>query len=124
LVCVDGGASEEEALACRTEFQALSTQGWTYPPEFVDQVDEVPVYGPDDLPMLRTVGVCIALPEPERTTTEADVRRDVAALVEAMSQLARRAGIEFAVEYREEQIGFLDDGPADVRVVDSFFGAT
>jgi hypothetical protein len=123
LVCVDGSASEE-ALACRTEVEALSTHGWTYPPEFVDQVDEVPVYGPDDLPTLRTVGVCIALPEPEPSTPEADVRRDVAALVDAMSQLAKRAGIEFAVEYREEQLGFLDGGPADVRVVDSFFGAT
>jgi hypothetical protein len=105
-------------------FEALSTQGWTYPPEFVDQMDEVPMYGPDDPPTLRTVGVCITLPEPQRTTTEPDVRREVAAFVEAMSQLAKRAGIEFAVEYREEQIGFLDGGPADVRVVDSFFGAT
>jgi len=124
LVCVEGSASQEDALACRAECEALTTQAWTYPPEFVDQVDEVPVFGPDDLPTLRTVGVCVALPEAEQTAAEADVRHHVAALVQGMSQLAKRAGIEFAVEYREEQIGFLDGGPADARVVDSFFGST
>lgn len=124
LVCVEGSASSEDALACRAEFEAFTTQAWTYPPKFVDQLDEVTVFGPDDLPTLRTVGVSIALPEAEPTAAEAGVRHDVAAVVQAMSQLAKRTGIEFAVEYREEQIGLLDGGPADARVVDSFFGST
>jgi hypothetical protein len=93
-----------------------------YSPAFVDQLDEVPVTGPDDLPLLRTVGVCMALPEPEDTGDENAVRRNVAALVGAMSELAKRAGIEFVVEYREEAIGFLDGGAGDARVVTGFFG--
>lgn len=101
----------------------LTGHEWTYPPSFVDQVDEVPVIAPGDEPALRTVGVYVELPEPEESSDEAAVRRDVAALIEAMSQLAHRANIEFAVKYREEEIGSLDGGPADARVVDEFFGS-
>ena len=123
LVCVDGSASEDDAQACRAEFEALTGDEWTYPPSFVDQVDEVPVIAPGDEPALRTVGVYVELPEPEESSDEAAARRDVAALIEAMSQLVQRANIEFAVEYREEEIGSLTGGPADARVVDEFFGS-
>jgi hypothetical protein len=123
LVCVDGDASDDDAAACRSEFDVLTRHEWTYTPEFVDQVDEVPVSSPDDLPTLRTVGICLELPEPEPTANEAAVRRDVGVLIETMSQLAKRSGIEFAVEYRSEQVGFLDGGPADARVVHAVLGS-
>jgi hypothetical protein len=122
LVCVDGHASDDDARACRDRFGALQTQRWTYSPAFVDQVDDVPATGPDDLPSLRTVGVSMALPEPEDTCDENEVRRDMAALVGAMSDLANRARIEFVVEYREEAVGFLDGGDGDARFVADFFG--
>jgi hypothetical protein len=89
---------------------------------FVDQLDPVPVTAPEDLPEVRTVGVALSLPEPENAADEDAVQRDVAALVESMSDLTRGAGIEFAVKYREEAIGFLDGGPSDARVLADFFG--
>jgi hypothetical protein len=122
LVCVDGNASDEHARVCRDRFEVLRTQRWTCPPAFVDQVDDVPVTRPGDLSSLHTVGVCMALPEPEDTGDENAVRRDVAALIGAMSDLAKRAGIEFVVEYREEAVGLLDGGNGDARFVTGFFG--
>jgi hypothetical protein len=122
LVCVDGNASDDDADACTDAFDALRTQQWTSSPAFVDQVDEVPVTGPNDLSSLRTVGVSIALPEPEDTGDENAVRRDFAALIQAMSDLARQTGIEFVVECREEAVGFLDGGAGDARFVANFFG--
>jgi hypothetical protein len=122
LVCVDGNASDDHARVCRDRFDVLRTQRWTYSPAFVDQVDDVPVTGPDDLSSLRTVGICMALPEPEDTAHESTVRRDVAALIGAMSDLAKRTAIDFVVEYREEAVGFLDGGVGDARFVADFFG--
>jgi hypothetical protein len=90
---------------------------------FVDQVEEVSASTPDDFSALRTVGVCMNLPDPDGPIDEAAVRRDVAALFEAMSSLAAQVGIEFAVEYREEEVGVLDGGPADARVAGDFFGS-
>jgi hypothetical protein len=122
LICVDGSASDDDARACREQFDMLRQRQWTHPPAYVDQVDEVPVTTPDDLPILRTVGVLIPLPDAEDGADEAAVRRDVAGLVESMSGLARRAGIEFVVEYGEEAVGFLDGGAGDARWVAGFFG--
>jgi hypothetical protein len=36
--------------------------------------------------------------------------------------LARGAGIEFVVEYRDEAVGFLDGGTEDAEFVANFFG--
>jgi hypothetical protein len=94
----------------------------TYHPSFVDQVDEVPVTAPGDVPVLRTVGVVVALPDTDEGADENAVRHDVTAIVDSMSGLARRAGIEFVVEYREEAVGFLDGGVGDARFVADFFG--
>jgi hypothetical protein len=62
------------------------------------------------------------LPEPGEGVDEEAIRHDVSALVSAMSSLARRHRLELSVEYREEQIGFLDGGERDARVVPDFFG--
>jgi hypothetical protein len=80
------------------------------------------VTSPDDRPVLHTVGVVLALPEADDGVYEDALRHDVAALVETMSGLARRAGIEFVVEYRNEAVGFLDGGAGDARLVADFFG--
>ena len=77
---------------------------------------------PGDLPVLRTVGVVVALPDTDEGADNDAVRHDVAALIDSMSGLAQRAGIEFVVEYREEAVGFLDGGVDDARFVASFFG--
>jgi len=122
LVCVDGSASEDDAQACREQFDILSQRAWTYRPSFVDQLDEVPATAPGDLPVLRTVGVVVALPDTDEGADEDAVRRDVAAVVDGMSGLARRAGIEFVVEYREEAVGFLDGGVGDAHFVTDVFG--
>jgi hypothetical protein len=122
LVCIDGSASDNDARACREQFEILTERQWTHRPAFVDQLDEVPVTSQDDLPVLRTVGVVLALPEPEDGVDEYAVRQDVVALAEAMSGLARRAGIEFVVEYRNEAVGFLNGGAGDARFVADFFG--
>jgi hypothetical protein len=123
LICVDGDASDDDADLCRSEAEALAQRGWTYEPQFVDQTDAMPVYSPGQSPTLRTAGVVMDLPEPEAGVDEQAIRDDVSALVSAMSSLARRHGMEFSVEYREEQIGFLDGGEHDPRVVPDFFGA-
>jgi hypothetical protein len=47
-------------------------------PPFVDQRGDAPVYSPNDLPVLRTLGMCMSLPEPEETADERALRRDVA----------------------------------------------
>jgi hypothetical protein len=122
LVCVEGSASDEDARACREQFEMLVQRAWTYRPSFVDQVDEVRVTQPGDLPVLRTVGVVVALPDTDEGADEDAVRHDVVALVDSMSGLAQRAGIEFVVEYGEEAVGFLDGGVGDARFVASFFG--
>ena len=122
LVCVEGSASDEDARACREQVQVLDQRAWSFRPSFVDQVDEVAVTTPGELPALRTVGVVIELPDTDEGADEDAVRSDVTALVEAFSDLARRAKIEFVVEYREEAIGFLDGGPEDPRFVAAFFG--
>jgi hypothetical protein len=121
LICIEGSASNDQARACREQFDRLAQRRWTHHPAFVDQFDEVPVNSPDDLPVLRTVGVVLALPDPGNADEDA-VRSDVAALVEAMSDLAQRAEIEFVVEYRDEAVGFLDGGARDARFVVDFFG--
>ena len=108
---------------CWEHYEAdLASRQWTFRPAFVDQLDGLPVTAREDLPAIRTVGVMMTLPEPEQTGDDGAVRRDVAALLASMSELARRAGIEFAVEYREEAIGFLDGGADDTRVLAEFFG--
>jgi hypothetical protein len=123
LICVDGSASDEQADVCRQHYESLSAQHWTYPPEFVDQVDDEPVSGEDDLPAIRTAGAYVELPEPGEAPDEAAVRRDVAALIESMSALAAETSIELAVEYREEEIGLLDGGPGDGKLVEGIFGS-
>ena len=123
LICVDGSASEEQAAACRQHYESLRSEQWTYPPEFVDQVDDEPVSGEDDLPAIRTVGVYMELPEPGEPADEATVRRDVAALIESMATCAAQTRIELAVEYREEEIGLLDGSPSDARIVEQFLGS-
>ena len=55
---------------------------------------------------IRTVGAYLDLPEPGEVTDDAPLRRDVAALIGSMSTLAAQTGIELAVEYREEEIGW------------------
>jgi hypothetical protein len=122
LVCVEGDASDTDAAACRGEFERLMTRSWTYRPEMVDTVDPIAVVGPDDLPAIRTVGLVVALPDPEHGAGERAVRHDVTQLVDSISSLARRAGLGFVVEYREEEIGFLDGGPLDGRFLGEFFG--
>jgi hypothetical protein len=122
LVCVDGSASEDDARACREHFEILAQREWTYRPAFVDQFDDVPVTSPEQLPVLRTVGVVMALPDVEAGVDEGAVRQDVAGLVESMSGLARRAAIELVVEYRDEAVGFLDGGAEDALFVADFFG--
>jgi hypothetical protein len=83
----------------------------------------MPGDSPDESPVLRTAGVVMELPEPGEGIDEQVMRSDVDALVSAMSSLAKRHRIEFSVEYREEQIGFLDGGEHDARVVPNFFGS-
>ena len=122
LICVEGSASDDDERACRECFEALHQRQWTYPPAFVEQLDEIAVTAAGDLPVVRTVGVVVALPDPAEDVDEEAVRADVTALVAAVSTLARQAMIEFVVEYREETIGFLDGGPRDARVVASFLG--
>jgi hypothetical protein len=63
LICVDGSASDDDARACREQFEILTQRQWTHLPAFVDQVDEVPVASANDLLALRTVGVVLALPD-------------------------------------------------------------
>ncbi|MEA2196543.1 MAG: hypothetical protein QOJ25_594 [Solirubrobacteraceae bacterium] len=41
----------------------------------------------------------------------------------ATSTLAAKAGVELVVEYREEQIGWLDGGPEDAAVIRAISGA-
>jgi hypothetical protein len=123
LIRVDGDASDDDADLCRSETEALAQRDWTSEPQFVDQTDAMLVYSPDQSPTLRTAGVVMDLPEPEAGVDEQAIRDDVSALVSAMSSLARRHRMEFSVEYREEQIGFLDGGEHDARVVPDFFGA-
>jgi hypothetical protein len=86
LICVEGSASEADARTCLDHFERLNDRRWTYPSAFVDQVDELREATSDDLSALRTVGVCVTLPEPADLPDEEAVRRDVAALVESMSQ--------------------------------------
>ena len=76
----------------------------------------------DDLPVLRTVGIVVALPDTGERAEEDAIRHDVTALIKGMSDLARRAAIEFIVEYREEAIGFLDGGISDAGLIANFFG--
>ena len=123
LICIDGSATAEHADACRRRLQRLLAQPWTHTPQFVDRLDEVPAINPGDLPVLRTVGFQLALPEPDDRDTEDAVRRDVEAVITAVSQLAAEEQLEFVVEYEQEEIGFLDGGPDDARVVTGFFGA-
>jgi hypothetical protein len=123
LICVDGDASHDDAVACREEAAALAQRGWTYAPRFVDQTDPMPGDPPDESPILRTAGVVMELPEPGEGIDAQAMRSDVDALVSAMSSLAKRRRMEFSVEYREEQIGFLDGGEQDARVVPNFFGS-
>ena len=122
VVCVEGSASDDDVVACRHAFAELESSGWTYQPEFVDQIDAIEMIDPDDLPAVRSVGVVLALPEPDGGTDEQAVRDDVAQLIGAMSDLARRAQIEFVIEYREEEIGWLDGSDRDGRFIETFFG--
>ncbi|MBE2321136.1 hypothetical protein DVA67_034705 [Solirubrobacter sp. CPCC 204708] len=122
LICVDGSASEDDARACREQFDILADRMWSFQLAFVDQLDELPATTPGGLPVLRTIGVAMELPDPGDDTDETAIRDDVAALIEAFSGLARNAAIEFVVEYREEAVGSLDGGAGDVRFVADFFG--
>jgi hypothetical protein len=122
LVCVEGSASDDEVRACREQFEIFAQQAWTYRPSFVDQADEIPVTAPGDLPVLRTVGVVLELPDTDEGADEDAIRRDVAALIDGMSSAAERAAIEFVVVYREEAVGFLDGEADDARFVADFFG--
>jgi hypothetical protein len=40
-----------------------------------------------------------------------------------MSDLARRAQLAFVIEYREEEVGFLDGSARDDRFLTDFSGA-
>jgi hypothetical protein len=122
VICVEGSASEDDAAACRETFTELTLDDWTYEPQLVDQIDAIPVSAPDQLPALRSVGMLLALPEPEADVDEQAVRYDVSRLVGTMSDLARRARIEFVVEYREEEVGSLDGSDRDGRFIEDFFG--
>jgi hypothetical protein len=75
LVCVEGDASDDDAVALREALTDLTLDGWTYRPEFVDQVDAMPAGRPDELPALRTVGVLVELPEPGETVDEHAIRK-------------------------------------------------
>jgi hypothetical protein len=123
IVCMEGDASDEDTTACRDAFAELMLDDWTHQPEFLDQVDAIPVYGPEELPALRTVGVLLALPEPESDVDEQAVREDVTRLIRTMSDLARRAQLAFVIEYREEEVGFLDGSARDDRFLTDFSGA-
>ena len=81
--------SQRSRLACREAFTELSFSRWTCRPEFVDQIDVLPVNTHDDLPALRSVGVLLPLPEPADAVQEQAVRDDVSQLIGAMSDLAR-----------------------------------
>ena len=124
LVCVEGSPTEDDYLACRGQFEEFAQRGWTYPPEFVDQVEQVPATGPDDMPELRTVGVALTLPDPDDEIDELAAQKDVAALIGGMSSLAERNALGLVVEYRGEEVGALDGGPGDSRFVADFFGNT
>ena len=123
LVCVDGDASHDDAAACQEEAASLAQRGWTCAPRFVDQTDAMPGDSADESPSLRTVGLSMELPEPGARIDEQAMRSDVDALVNAMSSLAKRRRMEFSVENGEEQIGFLDGGAQDARVVPNLFGS-
>jgi hypothetical protein len=122
VVCVEGSASDKDLVACRDVFMELESSEWTHQPEFVDQIDAIEMFDPDDLPAVRSVGVLLALPEPAAGTDEQAVRDDVAQLIGAMSELARRSHIEFVIEYREEEVGSLDGSDRDDRFIAAFFG--
>ena len=122
LICVEGSASDDDARACREQFDALDQRVWSFQPSFVDQIDELPVTTPGDLSALRTAGVVMRLPDTDDGADEDAIRHDVTALIEAFSDLARRTAIEFVVEYREEAISSLDGGADDARFVADFFG--
>jgi hypothetical protein len=123
VVCVEGSASEADAQAWRDLFQDLIEERWLQAPALVDQVDDVPATDAGDLSVLRTVGLALALPEPGESRYEDVVRRDVERLIMATSTLAAKAGVELVVEYREEQIGWLDGGPEDAAVIRAISGA-
>jgi len=60
---VDGSASDDDARACHEHFEVLAQRSWSWPLSFIDQVDELAVTSQDDLPVLRTVGIVVALPD-------------------------------------------------------------
>jgi hypothetical protein len=122
LICVEGSASDHDAAARRETFTELTLESWTYQPQFVDQTDAIPVTAPDQLPALRSVGVLLELPEPGGDVDEQAVRDDVSRLIATMSDLARRARIEFVIEYRAEEVGSLDGSDRDGRFIEDFFG--
>ena len=122
LVCVEGSASDADAEACRDRFGELIDRQWTYQPEFVDQVDEMPVTDPDDLPVVRTVGVVMPLPEPDDPEDEPAVRRDVEALVRNVWEFGRQEAIDFVIEYREEEVGYLNERDDADHFLKGFFG--
>lgn len=66
LVCVEGDPSDDDAAALREALADLTLDGWTFRPEFVDQVDAIPASRPDELAALPTVVVSLELPEPQR----------------------------------------------------------
>jgi hypothetical protein len=122
-IYVEGSASDENAAACRERFGELVGAGWSNPVVFVDQYDDMGFTNPGDVAVLRTVGVHMDLPDPGSADSEAGVRRDVERLIAAVSELAGQAEIEFVVEYRQEEIGYLTGGPDDGRVVNMFMGS-
>ena len=122
-IYVEGSASDEDAAACRERFGELAGAGWSNPVVFVDQYDDIGFTNPGDVAVLRTVGVHMDLPDPGLADSEAGVRRDVERLIAAVSELAGQAEIEFVVEYRQEEIGYLTGGPDDGRVVNMFMGS-
>ena len=122
VICVEGSASEEDAHRCRAQLEDLSASEWTYQPAFVDQLDALPVNVSGDLPAIRTVGIAMTLPDPAAGADEQAVRNDVSRLVALMSRFAATYGVELVAEYANEEIGYLDGGEDDRRVVGHFFG--
>jgi len=122
-IYVEGSASDEDAAACRERFGELVGGGWSNSVAFVDQYDNIGATNRGDLAVLRTVGLHMDLPDPGPAESDADARRDVDRLLAAASDLAREAEIEFVVEYREEEIGYLTGVADDSRVVHMLFGS-
>jgi len=118
LAYFESDFSEDDVLKLGTRVDALRVErSWTLKsPEVINQFEEDSRSAPED-EEVRTVGAVLHTSDPGETP--ATPVEELLAFIDAMSKFSKEHGIDFGIQYRDEDIASITNGVPDDGLLQS-----